>query len=124
MNASQIKKLVSEDKAKFGGHGHSHGGPDFDQSTMFVPVATEGKAVINVTKRQDFLTTGIGTWREYHFFRAAAISGAILSVFVLFTNPLLSAAIAMGAAWSYGEYLKKDFTVNQLYKRRYLLEST
>lgn len=124
MNAAQIKKWVSADKAKFGGTASSQGGRDFDQTTMFVPVATEGKAVINVTKRQDFLTTGIGTWREYHFFRAAAISGAILSVFLLFTNPLFSAAIAMGAAWSYGEYLKKDFTVNKLYKTRYLLEST
>src|SRR3989338_830240 len=122
MNAKNIKDFVSSNKAKFGAKPES-GGPDFDQTTMFVPVATEGKPVINVTKRQDFMDTSLATWREFHFYRAAAIMGGVLSVILLFSNVFLSAAVAMGAAWSYGEFLKKDFTINVLYKQRYLLES-
>ncbi len=121
MNANQIKQVVSANKGKFVGHA---GPREFDQTTMFVPVATEGKAVINVQRRQEFLNTAIGTWREFHFYRAASAIGAITAVWLLFINPFISAASAVAAAWSYGEFLKKDFTLNNIYKKRHLLEST
>ncbi|MBI5226593.1 hypothetical protein HY994_05165 [Candidatus Micrarchaeota archaeon] len=122
-NINEMKQYVSANKAHFTGE-HGPGKKEFDQTTMFIPVATEGKAVINVQNRQNFLTTGISNWRLYHFYRAASIMGAVATVWLLFINPLLSAAAGMAAAWSYGEYLKKDFTVNHIYKTRYMLEST
>ncbi len=122
-NSQQIKQVVAANKAKFTGE-HGHGPKEYDQTTMFIPVATEGKAVINVQNRQNFLTTGISNWRLYHFYRAAAIMGALAAVWLLFTNAYLSAAAGMASAWSYGEFLKKDFMVNHIYKTRYLLEST
>ncbi len=122
-NLNEMKEHVLTHKAKFTGE-HGHGPKEFDQTTMFIPVATEGKAVINVQTRQKFLTTGITNWRMYHFHRAAAIMGAVAAVWLIFINPYLSAAAGMASAWSYGEYLKKDFTINHIYKSRYLLEST
>ncbi|MDP2717511.1 MAG: hypothetical protein Q8P02_02090, partial [Candidatus Micrarchaeota archaeon] len=86
--------------------------------------ATEGKAVIMVQRRQEFLTKAITDWREFHGYRAASIAAGIAAVLLLFSNIYLSAAAAMAAAWMYGEFLKKDFTINQLMKKRYLLEST
>ena len=119
----ELKQHVSANKAQFTGE-HGPGKKEYDQTTMFIPVATEGKAVINVQNRQNFLTTGISNWRLYHFYRAASIMGALAAVWLIFINPYLSAAAGMAAAWSYGEDLKKDFTVNHIYKTRYLLETT
>ncbi|MBI4360942.1 hypothetical protein HY572_04195 [Candidatus Micrarchaeota archaeon] len=120
-NAQSIKQVVAADKAKFIGKTSD---PEFEQTTMFTPVATEGKPVINVQRRQEFLTKGITDWREFHGYRALSVAGGIATVLFLFSNPLLAAVSGMGAAWSYGEFLKKDFYINQLYKKRYLLEST
>jgi hypothetical protein len=121
-NAQSIKHAVAAEKSKFTGE---YARPqEFEQTTMFTPTATEGKAVITVQRRQDFLTKAITDWREYHGYRAASIAAGIAAVLLLFSNIYLSVAAAMAAAWAYGEYLKKDFIVNQLMKKRYLLEST
>lgn len=115
---SQIKGMVAERKA---------GQPQerkFDYHQLFLPVATEGKPVMKVTARHDFINGNLKIWREFHINRAATVAAAIGVILLLPISVYASAASAIGAGWFYGEYLKKNFHINKMLKARYMLEST
>ncbi|MBI5036755.1 hypothetical protein HZC09_05420 [Candidatus Micrarchaeota archaeon] len=121
MNAENAKNTVEVNKTRFTGVA---GDQKFKQFGMFMPVATEGKPVIKSTRRKEFLDEGIDMWRKFHLYRALTVVGLLGAILFLFKNPYISVASGVGAAWAYGEYVVKDFRLNQLYKKRTILEGT
>ena len=93
-------------------------------SPVFTPVNTEGKAVMKVIPRQDFMNENLGTWRMKHIGRFGGIACGIVALVALQYNVLLSAVLAIAAGWLYGMYKYKSFWFDIVMRKRDLLEGT
>lgn len=96
----------------------------FDYTPLFLPVATEGKPVMKVTARHDFINNSLKEWRLFHITRTIAVVSAIGALVLLPINAFASAGAGIIAGWFYGEHLKKNFFINKMLKQRDMLEST
>ena len=117
-----LKETVGHNRAAFSSGTATQ--QKFEAFPMFLPVATQGKEVMRVTTRQDFISYNIGEWRLFHLTRAGAAMAGIGALWLFPINVYASAAAGVAAGWLYGEHLKKNFYLNQLLKKRDLLEST
>jgi len=93
-------------------------------SPVFTPVNTEGKAVMKVIPRQDFMNENLQSWRMKHLGRFGGIACGIVALVALQYNVLLSAVLAIAAGWLYGMYKYKSFWFDIVMRKRDLLEGT
>ncbi len=96
----------------------------FNYQPLFLPVATEGHAIMKVTARHEFINNNVKEWRLFHTTRAISIIAAIGTLVLFPISPYASAASAITAGWYYGEFLKKDFNINKQLRERDMIEST
>ncbi|PIO06515.1 hypothetical protein COT29_00730 [Candidatus Micrarchaeota archaeon CG08_land_8_20_14_0_20_59_11] len=97
---------------------------EWTYAPIFTPVDTEGKAVMKVIPRQDFMNENLGTWRMKHIGRFGGIACGILALVALQYSILLSAGLAIAAGWLYGTYKQKSFWFDTIMRKRDLLEGT
>ncbi|MEK6924390.1 MAG: hypothetical protein AABW54_04075 [Candidatus Micrarchaeota archaeon] len=88
---------------------------------MFLPTLTDGKDIVQITTRAKFLKENIGLWKNWHFYKMLAVVLGVIAILWLRVSVYLTIAAAVAAAWSYGEYIKANFTINMILKRRDLL---
>ncbi len=103
------------------------GGNQFRYSPMFLPVdatAKKGTGVVKVSTRQKFLNENIDAWVKWNSYRFFAMGLGVAALATLNVNILLSGAAAVGAGYCYGQYKRKDFIINGILKKRWLLEGT
>ena len=117
-NLSGLKKMVSEKRESFGPAGK------WTYSPMFVPVATEGRPVLNVMRRQDFMDRSLGQWRTKIVARIGGIVLGVAALALLAYNVVLAAAAALAAGWVYGLYKRESFFFDYVNKRREIMEGT
>ncbi|HIH20487.1 TPA: hypothetical protein HA244_04430 [Candidatus Micrarchaeota archaeon] len=109
------------------GTGESHGGPgkaDLTYSTVWMPVQTEGKAVVKVQTRQGYLDKQLKDWRTIQLSRVVAIALGIAALFFLSFNAFVSAALGLAAGWFWGSYAKTAFFFEEVNRKREILEGT
>ncbi|OIO26918.1 hypothetical protein COX85_03795 [Candidatus Micrarchaeota archaeon CG_4_10_14_0_2_um_filter_55_9] len=112
-------------KAFVGSHQESFSQPkQWDYAPVFMPVSTEGKPVVKVTTRLDFLKGQIGQWREVKICYFLSFGLGALALILLSVNVLLGVAFGLAAGWFYGQYVRDDFFIMQINKKRPLLEGT
>lgn len=98
--------------------------PKWDHVPMFVPTKTNGLNVIDVSTRQMYLDRTIGWWTSYHITRALAVFIGTLALIFVFTNVLVAAILALVAGFFYGWHMMRNYDIDELVKKRYLLEGT
>ncbi|MFH1056533.1 MAG: hypothetical protein V1717_01915 [Candidatus Micrarchaeota archaeon] len=99
-------------------------GKQWTYTPVWLPVQTEGKPVVKVSTRQDFLGVQLGEWRAIQISRAAAVALGIGALYFLSSNILISAGLGLSAGWAWGTYAKKAFFFEFVNKRREILEGT
>ena len=96
----------------------------WNYSSVWLPVQTEGKSVMSVTNRQSFMDRELGNWRTIQVSRVAAILFGVGALYFLPSNLLFSAALALAAGWAWGLYTKKAFFFEKINRKREILEGT
>lgn len=98
--------------------------PSFTYSPVWLPVQTEGNAVVKVTTRQEYLSGQLGDWRTIQLTRVATIIFGIAALYFLSVNIFVSAALGVLAGWTWGVYTKKAFFFETVNRKREILEGT
>lgn len=98
--------------------------PSFTYSPVWLPVQTEGNAVVKVTTRQEYLDGQLGQWRTIQLTRVAAIVLGVGALYALTWNILASAALAILAGWAWGVYARNAFFFEEVNRKREILEGT
>lgn len=120
-NLEDLHSLVTENPKSFG---YKEQPKQWSYSPMFMPVSTEGKPVVQVTTRLEFLKRQIKDWRnmKISYFLAFGLGAAAL--WLLSVNPLFAVAAGAAAGWFYGGYVMTEFFLVKIGKKRPLLEGT
>ena len=106
-------------------HGSSESPPkQWNYSTVWLPVQTEGKAVVNVITRQEYMDKQLKDWRLIQITRVGAIILGIGALFFLVSNILVSVVLGLGAGWFWGNYVKTAFFFEHVNRKREILEGT
>ena len=119
--------LVKTDLSALKGMGKQHSEEhkkDWAYSTVWMPVQTEGKSVVNVQTRQEFLDKQLKDWRTIQISRVAAIILGVAALFFLGFNAIVSAALGLAAGWFWGQYAKTAFYFEEVNRKREILEGT
>ncbi len=129
MSLREVMRVVNADRKRFSGEtensGNASSASGWRKTQMFLPVASEGKPVIKVTTRQEFLNNNISAWRAWQLTRVGAALAGAGAIWLFFANqPWLAGGAALLAGWWYGEHVRRGFYITKLLKKRYLLEGT
>ena len=117
-NLAELKKMVSEKQGDF------QPAKKWDYAPMFVPVQTEGRPVLRVERRQDFMDRSLGQWKTKIVARVGGIALGVAALALLAFNVFLAAGAALAAGWVYGAYKRESFFFDIVNKRREVLEGT
>ena len=96
----------------------------WNYSPVWVPVLTDGKAVVNVITRQEFMDKQLGDWRLIQITRVGAILLGVAALYFLGSNVLVAAALGLAAGWAWGLYVRTNYFFETVNKSREILEST
>lgn len=97
---------------------------EWTYSPVWLPVQTEGRGVMKVSTRQEFMNMELGNWRLIQVSRVAAIVLGVAALYALSWSVLVSAALALLAGWSWGVYARKTFFFEKVNRNREILEGT
>ncbi|HIH20299.1 hypothetical protein J4220_00425 [Candidatus Micrarchaeota archaeon] len=97
---------------------------EWTYSPVWLPVQTEGRGVMKVSTRQEFMNMELGNWRLIQVSRVAAIVLGVGALYALTWSILVSAALALLAGWSWGVYARKAFFFERVNRNREILEGT
>jgi len=123
MSLQRVKQVVDAERDRFSASNGENS--NWRKTQMFLPVASEGKPVIKVTTRQDFLNTNISVWRSWQLSRVGAALAGAGAIWLFFSGqPIIAGGAALAAGWLYGQHVRLNFYVTKLLKKRYLLEGT
>ncbi|MEM4254848.1 MAG: hypothetical protein QXR53_00765 [Candidatus Norongarragalinales archaeon] len=105
--------------------GNSHAsGHEWTYSPVWLPVQTEGKGVMKVSTRQEYMDFELGNWRLIQISRVAAVVLGVGALYALGWSILVSGVLALMAGWAWGVYARKAFFFNEVNKKREILEGT
>ena len=93
-------------------------------STVWLPVQTEGKAVVNVSTRQEFMDKQLKDWRFIQISRVGAIVLGVGALYFLSSSILVSGALGLAAGWLWGNYVRTAFFFEYVNRSREILEGT
>ena len=102
----------------------SPAGKDWTYSTVWMPVQTEGRSVVKVQTRQEYIDKQLKDWRTIQISRVIALGLGIGALFFLSFNAFVSAALGLGAGWFWGDYVKTAFYFEEVNRKREILEGT
>ncbi|NUN11417.1 hypothetical protein HUU53_02120 [Candidatus Micrarchaeota archaeon] len=116
-----LKHMAHELKHDHDDHGHKQ---DYAYTPMLMPAQTEGKPVMKITTRQDYLDKTVGLWRRIQVNKGLGLILGVASLFLLSISPLFAGACAVLAGWIWGDYVTGKFYLYQVDGKRELLEGT
>ncbi len=111
-----LKGMVKSDSS-----GAAH---EWTYSPVWLPVQTEGRGVIKVSTRQEYMDFELGNWRMIQITRVAAIVLGVTALYFLTWSVLVSGVFALLAGWAWGVYARKAFFFENINRKREILEGT
>lgn len=102
----------------------SHSSEQFTYSPVWLPVQTEGRGVMKVSTRQEYMSTELNNWRTIQISRVAAVILGVAAVYFLTWNVVIAAIVALMAGWAWGVYARKAYFFEKVNKGREILEGT
>lgn len=97
---------------------------EWTYSPVWLPVQTEGKGVMKVSTRQEYMDLELGNWRTIQITRVAAIVVGVAALYALSWSVVVAGILALLAGWSWGVYARKAFFFENVNRKREILEGT
>ena len=119
----QIKTSLQGLNAKVKGDSEAQQ-KQWNYSTVWLPVQTEGNPVMKVSTRQEYMDDQLKNWRTIQISRVGAIIVGIGALYFLTSSIWVSAMLAGIAGWAWGNYVKLAYFFEHVNRQREILEGT